>query len=52
MKKEYKAEEYRTIFGVEKLTFTTMVEIVTKEYENVHKKGAEKMEQLHKRELK
>ena len=52
MKKEYKEDSYRIIFGVEKNTFTTMVNIVTAEYENIHKKGAEKMELLHKKELK
>lgn len=52
MNKEYKEEEYRTIFGVEKTTFITMVEAVTNEYENIHKKGAEKMDRLLKKELK
>ena len=52
MNKEYKEEEYRIIFGVEKLTFITMVEVVTNEYKNIHKKGAEKMAQLLKKELK
>lgn len=42
---EYKEEDYRTIFGVERETFNQMLKIVTKEYENIHKKGAEKMEQ-------
>jgi len=43
MLKEYKEEEYRIIFGVEKTTFITMVKVVTDEYENIHKKGVEKM---------
>ena len=52
MDKEYKDEEYRIKFGVEKNTFITMVEIITNEYQNIHKKGAEKMDLLHKKELK
>ena len=52
MEKEYKEEEYRTIFGVEKVTFITMVEVITNEYENIHKKGAEKMVLPHNKELK
>lgn len=52
MNKEYKEEEYRTIFGVEKITFDEMVRIVEIEYNNIHKKGAEKMEQLLEKELK
>ena len=52
MKKEYKEEEYRIIFGVEKVTFDIMVELITQEYNNIHKKGAEKMVQLLKKELK
>lgn len=36
-------QEYSIIFGVEKVTFITMVEVITNEYENIHKKGAEKM---------
>ena len=52
MNKEYKEEEYRTIFGVEKITFDEMVRIVENEYNNIHKKGAEKMEQLLEIELK
>ena len=52
MNKEYKEEEYRIIFGVEKITFLTMVEIVNSEYENIHKKGAEKMALLLKKESK
>lgn len=50
--KEYKEEEYRIIFGVEKATFDSMVEIVTKDYNNIHKKGAEKMDLIHKKESK
>lgn len=50
--KEYKEEDYRTIFGVEKETFNQMLKIVTKEYEIIHKKGAEKMGLHHKKELK
>ena len=38
MNKEYKEEEYRIIFGVEKATFVSMTEIVTAEYDNIHKK--------------
>ena len=52
MNKEYKEDEYRTIFGVEKNTFNEMVEIVENEYNNIHKKGAEKMVLLPKKELK
>lgn len=51
-KKEYKEEEYRTIFGVEKTTFDEMVRIVENEYESIHKKGAEKTDLLLKKELK
>ena len=50
--KEYKEEEYRIIFGVEKETFDKMVAIIAKEYESTHKKGAEKMAQIHKNKLK
>ena len=50
--KEYKEEEYRTIFGVEKDTFDKMVTIVEDEYKSIHKKGAEKMDQHLKKELK
>ena len=52
MKKEYKEEEYRIIFGVEKVTFDIMVELIIKEYNSIHKKGAEKMVQLLKKELR
>lgn len=52
MNKEYKEDEYRTIFGVEKNTFNEMVKIVENEYNNIHKKGAEKMELLLRKELK
>ena len=52
MEKEYKEEEYRTIFGVEKVTFDKMVEVVTKEYNTIHKKGAEKMVLHLEKELK
>ena len=52
MNKEYKEEEYRIIFGVEKITFNEMVRIVKNEYENIHKKGVEKMAQLLRKELK
>lgn len=48
MNKEYKEDEYRTIFGVEKNTFNEMVRIVENEYNNIHKKGAEKMEAAEK----
>ena len=41
--KEYKVEDYRTIFGVEKNTFEEMIKLVELEYESIHKKGAEKM---------
>ena len=50
--KEYKEEDYRTIFGVEKTTFDQMLRIVEDEYKNIHKKGAEKMVQLLKKELR
>ncbi len=50
MNKEYKEEDYRIVFGVVKTTFIKMVEIVTKEYNNIHKKGAEKMALHHKKE--
>ena len=52
MNKEYKKDEYRTIFGVEKNTYNEMVKIVENKYNNIHKKGAEKMEQLLRKELK
>ena len=52
MNKEYKKDEYSTIFGVEKNTYNEMVKIVENEYNNIHKKGAEKMEQLLRKELK
>ena len=52
MNKEYKEDEYRTIFGVEKNTFNEMVRIVENEYNNIHKKGAEKMDLLLRKELK
>lgn len=52
MNKEYKEDEYRTIFGVEENTFNEMVRIVENEYNNIHKKGAEKTEQLLRKELK
>lgn len=50
--KEYKEEDYRIIFGVEKTTFIEMLKIVTKEYDNIHKKGAEKMGLLLEKDLK
>lgn len=40
--KEYKEEEYRTIFGVEKNTFDEMVRIVEIEYDIIHKRGGRK----------
>ena len=52
MNKEYKEEEYRIIFGVEKITFNEIVRIVKNEYEIIHKKGAVKMDQLLRKELK
>jgi len=52
MNKEYKEEDYRIVFGVEQTTFIKMVEIVTNEYNNIHKKGAEKMALRHRKELK
>ena len=52
MKKEYKEEEYRIIFGVDKITFDTMVKIVENEYNIIHKKGAEKTDRRHKKESK
>lgn len=50
--KEYKEEDYRTIFGVEKNTFEAMIAEVENEYNNIHKKGAEKMDLVLKKELK
>ena len=50
--KEYKEEEYRIIFGVEKNTFNEMVKIVENEYNNIHKKGAEKMDLIQGKELR
>lgn len=50
--KEYKEEDYRTIFGVTKNTFDEMVIVVEKEYNKIHKKGAEKTAQLLKKGLK
>ncbi len=50
--KEYKEEDYRIIFGVEKNTFNEMVEIETKEYNIIHKKGGEKMDHHPKQEWK
>lgn len=50
--KEYKEEDYRTVFGVTKITFEEMVIEVEKEYNNIHKKGAEKMVLLLKKESK
>ena len=52
MNKEYKEDEYRTIFEVKKNTFNEMVRIVENEYNNIHKKGAEKMDRLLRKELK
>lgn len=52
MKQEYKEEDYRVIFGVEKATFYKMVELVTNEYNTIHKKGGERMVLLHKNVLK
>ena len=50
--KEYKEEDYRTIFGVDKNTFEKMTIEVEKEYNNIHKKGAEKMVQVPEKESK
>lgn len=50
--KEYKEEDYRTIFGVTKNTFEEMIIEVEKEYNNIHKKGAEKMDQTLGKESK
>ena len=50
--KEYKEEEYRIIFGVEKETFDKMVAIIAEEYESTHKKGVEKMGRNRKSALK
>lgn len=40
--KEYKEEEYRILFGVEKRTYNKMLEIVTFNYNLKHKKGGRK----------
>ena len=37
--REYKEEEYRIIFGVEKNTFYEMINLVDEKYKLVHKKG-------------
>ena len=50
--REYKEEEYRTLFGVEKNTFNTMVNIIAEDYTKIHKKGAEKMDLRLKKKLK
>lgn len=52
MNKEQKEDEFRIIYGVENNTFAVMVKIVTDEYEKIHKKWAEKMVLLLKKELK
>lgn len=41
-KKEYKTEDYRIIFGVDKITFDTMVKVVERQYEKEHKDGGRK----------
>ena len=41
-KKEYKEEEYRTIFGMNKITFDSMVKVLEKQYEIDHKDGGRK----------
>lgn len=41
-KKEYKEEDYRIIFGVDKITFDAMVKVVEKQYEKDHKDGGRK----------
>lgn len=50
--KEYKEEDYRIVFGVEKDTFEEMIIEVEKEYNYIHKKGAEKMVQIPEKESK
>ena len=40
--KEYKEEDYRTIFGVEKNTFFEMLKLLTKQYEIDHCRGGRK----------
>lgn len=40
--KEYKEEEYRTLFGVQKVTFLSILEIVTNDYNKKHKNGGRK----------
>ncbi len=50
--KEYKEEDYRTVFGVSKNTFEKMIIEVEKKYNCIHKKGAEKMDQILEKESK
>lgn len=50
--KEYKEEDYRTVFGVTKNTFEEMIIEVEKKYNHIHKKGAEKMAQILEKESK
>ena len=40
--KEYKEDEYRILFGVNKITYNKMLEIVTFYYNQKHKKGGRK----------
>lgn len=42
MKKKYKDDEYRTIFGVTKITFEQMVKLVEIELDKIRKKGGRK----------
>ncbi len=50
--KEYKEEDYRTIFGVTKDAFEEMIIEVENKYNYIHKKGAEKMGQILEKESK
>ena len=50
--REYKEEDYRTIFGVKKNTFEEMIIEVEKQYNKIHKKGVEKMDQILRKGLK
>lgn len=50
--REYEEENYRTVFGIEKQTFCVMLDILTNEYESIHKKGAEKMGRHRRKDLR
>lgn len=41
-KEEYKDEDFRTIFGVNKITFDEMLKVLEKQYEEDHKYGGRK----------